>query len=108
MKVRLHLISKAPLSPYKGERAGQMVSEEVDYDLALPQEWLNQFKDDEYDRVMGGSMTAYPKGCLFGQILPITKEAADILLKTVRDAGAEVRMWNGMLKPEYRFEEVTE
>lgn len=43
------------------------------FDYALPQGWLTQFKGAEYDRVRSSHVWAYPEGAAFGGPVNIVK-----------------------------------
>ena len=65
----------------KGELAVGLVPAGV-YDLSLPQNWLDQFRGDDYHTIRWGVVWLYAAGDPFGGPFALTKDAADILAKT--------------------------
>lgn len=55
--------------------------EDITYDTALPQGWLDQWKGDEYDYVRTHTVWAYPEGDIFGFPMPLTRQAFDMIAK---------------------------
>lgn len=67
-------------SPIKTE-AFEKIYPGMPYDTALPQDWLNQFKGEDYHTILSGTCWGYPSGCIFGIPCPVTVQADWLLGK---------------------------
>lgn len=65
----LKVLADIPETITKGQLAKAVMPEDLTFDYALPQEWLNQFSGDEYLMMVTSCVTAYPKGSVFGVIV---------------------------------------
>lgn len=84
MKI-LPTLANLPSHTSKGDLC-QMVSPQVPYDTALPQDWVNLTTARGFDP-RGQVVWAYPQGTVWGLPMPLTTEARTALL------GLHERLW---------------
>jgi len=87
------MISEEQLNQNGKYWAAKELFPDLIFDTALPQMWLNMFKDAEYDIVRAQTVWGYPPGeALFGLPYPLTHSAKQVLehhdIRTGLEVGA--------------------
>ena len=79
-------VADLPRHKTKGQLADDTY--DIQFDIALPQPWLNQFVDEDYRTVLFGCVWLYPKGTVFGMPGALTLEASELIraIETKREA----------------------
>ena len=62
--------AEIPTNITKGQLAKIVLPEDLTFDYAIPQTWLDQFAGTpQYEQIICSCVTAYPQGSIFGEIV---------------------------------------